>query len=39
LSVFKKRELDKEKEEQEKEKEKEEKLLKDVNSMDIETVN
>jgi hypothetical protein len=39
LSVFKKRELDKEKEEQEKEKEEEEKLLKDVNSMDIETVN
>jgi hypothetical protein len=39
LSVFKKKERDKEKEEQEKEKEEEEKLLKDVNSMDIETVN
>jgi hypothetical protein len=42
LTVFKKRELDKEKgelEKQKKEKEEEEKLLKDVNSMDIETVN
>ncbi|EFX79961.1 hypothetical protein DAPPUDRAFT_103800 [Daphnia pulex] len=40
LSVFKKRELDKEKEElkkQKKEKEEEEKLLKEVYSMDIET--
>lgn len=40
LSVYKKRELDKEKEKLEKQKkEKEDKLLKEVNSMDIETVN